>query len=580
MPRSVSRPFSSPWILLAIAAAAVVAHGAGLWAPFQFDDLHQIRDNPAFRDPSAVLRFFVDPWIGSSTGHVFFYRPILFITFLVDGLAGAGSPVVYRFTSLTVLVILAVLVRRFLTAFLPLLIGSAEARPDLVSRASGIAAIMVVVHPLLNESVLLASSRSSLLTATFGIAALTDLVHPASSPGRRARVVALTLLALLSKETGVVLLPLALLVVALVPSRRPWYGRLARAWPVVIPVLLYVIAYEWARRAGPLSGPPLAAFPQSLRNYVPLEARPTQAWMALIGLTRLFLVPWPLSLSHVVAVPTGALRWLGFVVWPLALLIGALLATRRGGARLLGFGLLWWLLALMPVLFAGLNTPMAEHRTVLPLVGPLAVVGVALDSLRPVRVRQAALALLVTSLAGAAMLQTLPWRTPVALWTREVEINPESARAWGFLSQALQSAGDLPGARGAARRALSIEPDHVIYLAQAAEVEMAAGALEEASRLIARGRTIEPDHVPLLLLEAEKSARGGSMDAALAAARRATTLAPSCSPCWNALGNVLWMSGDPAAVEAYRRAVEIDPGNAEAASNLRMARGRSTPQRP
>ena len=80
------------WALAAALATSVLAaHGLGIQAPFQFDDLHQVAGNPAFRDPGAFPRFFLDPWIGSTTGHAFFYRPVLFATFLADGLMGGGG---------------------------------------------------------------------------------------------------------------------------------------------------------------------------------------------------------------------------------------------------------------------------------------------------------------------------------------------------------------------------------------------------------------------------------------------------------------------------------------------------------
>ena len=54
-------------------------------------------------------------------------------------------------------------------------------------------------------------------------------------------------------------------------------------------------------------------------------------------------------------------------------------------------------------------------------------------------------------------------------------------------------------------------------------------------------------------------------------------LRPDSSHAWNAVGNVLLMQGDPEAVTAYEKAVELDPENHEARVNLQRVRGSSTP---
>jgi tetratricopeptide (TPR) repeat protein len=558
-------------MLVTIALAALAAHGVAVGIPFQFDDVHQIADNPALREPGSLPRFFTDPWIGSSTGHVFFYRPLLFMTFLVDGMIGGGSPVPYRITSLALLIVYAVVGAHFTGAILPRLLPGAS--PDRVTQAGWLAALLVAVHPLLNETVLLASSRSSLLMAVFGLGALTLLAGGHSS-ARVGAGVTLTVLALLTKETAVALAPLAVLVAFLAGGGQRHLERLRRAVPIVTVVALYVAFYLMARSVGPLSEPPPTEFPASLVRDVPLLGRPTQGGLALLGLARLLVLPIGLSLSHEVPVPSGPILGLAVLLWPLALVACALLLRRGSVQGLIGFAALWFALALAPFVLAGLNTPMAEHRVALALAGPAAVGGWALASLEAGWVKRGLVAGLVGVLAAASLVQALPWRTPLRLWTREVQLHPQSARAWSFLASASRNAGDLSRAREAIGRALQDSPRHVIYLTQAAGVEMVAGDLGRVGELTRAGLVVEPEHVPLLLLETERLARVGQLDDALRYAQRATQVAQGSSAAWNALGNVRFLRGERAAVLAYRRAVELDPANAEAAHNLRMATDR------
>ena len=106
-------------LVAALVMLVLMAHGLALIVPFQFDDEHQIQDNPRMKELGSIPKFFVDPWIGSSLGYLKFYRPILFATFAVDGAVGSGSPIPYRITSLLLLVLYALLVKQFVRVILP-----------------------------------------------------------------------------------------------------------------------------------------------------------------------------------------------------------------------------------------------------------------------------------------------------------------------------------------------------------------------------------------------------------------------------------------------------------------------------
>jgi hypothetical protein len=553
----------------ALVVLLLLAHGLSVRAPFQFDDVHQIVDNRAIRDPASLPRFFVDGRLGSGTGHGFYYRPILFVTFVLDGLIGSGSAVPYRITSLAILLAFGLLAGRFAEALLARIFPGTPA--DKLASARWLTSALVLVHPLLNESVLLASGRSSLLMATFGIASLTAVARADSSRRRTVEIVVFAALAVLTKETGVILALLAPLVSLVCATERPILRRAFRAWPVWLVVVAYLALYTVVKETSVDPGPATLA---SLRHENPLVDRAGQGWLALMGFVRLLVLPIGTSLVHEIEFPSSFLRWLAWLLWPAALVAGALLLRSRGWRSLVGFSSLWFMLALLPILMVGLNTPQAEHRVVLALLAPLAAAGWAIASIEHHRARIIVGAVTLGTLALAAMIQTMPWRSSIDLWEHETRLNPHSARAWSFLTTAYRVAGALPKARNAAAKALDLVPVHPIYLTQAARVELEAGDLVRAGEYTGRALSVENNYTPLHVVETERLALLGNLSAALQHARRATELSPELSAAWNALGNVQLMMGDRRAADAYRRAIELDPSNRQAVYNLGIVKSR------
>jgi tetratricopeptide (TPR) repeat protein len=83
----------------------------------------------------------------------------------------------------------------------------------------------------------------------------------------------------------------------------------------------------------------------------------------------------------------------------------------------------------------------------------------------------------------------------------------------------------------------------------------------------------------LILLQVEAAARSNELKTALTLLEHALKISPEESMLWNALGNVLSMSGNlNGAVDAYTKAVEFDPANKEAVINLQNIKHRSTNQ--
>jgi len=90
---------------------------------------------------------------------------------------------------------------------------------------------------------------------------------------------------------------------------------------------------------------------------------------------------------------------------------------------------------------------------------------------------------------------------------------------------------------------------------------------DKAIELIDKILTVAPDHAPTLVLRAEILVNQGKLEDALAAASRAKLAAPDLPEVFSTLGALLEADGDKAAaVEAYRRYLELDPAGKQSSA--------------
>ncbi|MCU1277452.1 MAG: hypothetical protein JWM53_998 [bacterium] len=314
-------------------------------------------------------------------------------------------------------------------------------------RAAAVAMLLFALHPLHTEAVTGIVGRSELMAACFvlvGCALYLD--------GRRWAAALACLAALLSKESGIAL---PLVAVLLDAGRRPIGVALRRAWPFALPVGVYA-----ALRVHALAG---ATLPPPAEYFV--AATPAGALLTALDVlgrdVRLMVWPTPLSADYSYpALPIGSV--------PRALATvggGALLAAAawRWRSRSLALALGWLGLTILPVsnLVVKIGVLMAERLLYLPSVAVclLAAAGwsVLRKRARPA-VAQGAVATVALTFAAMTMARNLDWQTPLALWTDTVAKQPRSALAHGNLALSCLVVGDRACAREHLQRAVALNP--------------------------------------------------------------------------------------------------------------------------
>ena len=132
----------------------------------------------------------------------------------------------------------------------------------------------------------------------------------------------------------------------------------------------------------------------------------------------------------------------------------------------MAFGIIWFFVTLLPVchIFPH-HELLAEHYLYLPSVGFCLVTAVLFNSvfkegkyLVPVSI---CFMVIVLLFAVRIADRNRDWRDGLTLWEKTLKTAPECARVHVNLSEVYANAGRLDDALSAAKKALSINPDHI-----------------------------------------------------------------------------------------------------------------------
>ena len=537
----------------ALIVLAVLAAYANSWnAPFIFDDLKSVVQNPTIRHLWPLTDVLSPP--GDATGAV--GRPVvnlsLAVNYALGGLDVRGYHILNTLIHVLAALTLFGIVRRTLL------------RPVLRDRFGGAAqplalavALLWALHPLQTESVTCIVQRSESLVGLFYLLTLYGFIRGVESPApRRWEIftVAVCLTGMAAKELMVSAPVLVLLYDRTFVAgsfRAAWqarwklYAGLAATW-----LLLFWLATHSGQRAG------MAGFGLGMSSW---EYALTQC-RAIILYLRLTVWPSPLVVDYGVGVAR-----LGDV-WPqglllLALVTGTWFALVR--KPVVGFAAFWFFAILAPSssFVPLISQTMAEHRMYLPLAAVLALGVLTAYRWLGARTLPVCLVLAVAAGVGTAA-RNRDYRDALTLWGVTVAQQPDNVRVQMNVATALSGAGRLEEAAGhfatAARLAPGFADAHyslagvLIQLHRPGEAQAAA---EQAVRL-------KPDQAEAHYVLATTLLQQGQVEAALEQYETALRLRPNFADALHTLAGVLAMQGKTAeALEHYEAALRLQPDN-------------------
>ena len=542
-------------LLLAI---VVFAYGNTLVNAFTMDDIDlYIVRNPQVTHPSLRTLF---------TAHKItnVFRPVTFGTFALDWKIGKGRPLGFHVVNLVLHAAVTLLLYLLLqTALQSLRHGKAIAFTT---------ALLFAVHPIHTEAVASIVGRAELLAAGFLIAAW--LLHLRD---REIAALMCFVLALLSKESAVVFLPLALIG----DYARGQWKPIFRYWRIAGITLLY-LGVLWKVQGGRF-GPDISALDNPLAS-IPAAPRIFNALHVAWKYVGLQVYPATLSCDYsynqipVYDLRNGLRHTLPWVIAALAAAGGWIWAVRKrqnglvlaGGIYLAGF-------ATTANILIPVGTIMGERLAYFPSAGFCLLVALAWNWLQE-RQRKLALGVLtafVAVLGLRTVMRNRDWKDNLTLATAAVRAVPGSAKMHLSLAHRYMEAKRFDLARNELQTALQIYPGYAEALAIYGLLESWQGNYQEAGRMMERAfHMIErnnPAYDAIAVNLATLYMQTDHLDGALDLLNREISESPGYAPAWATRAVLRYKGGETALARAdAEMALRLDPANTQARDLMQL----------
>jgi tetratricopeptide (TPR) repeat protein len=552
----------------------VTAYSESLGNAFHFDDNHVLVDNLYVRSLQNVPLFFRDARTFSALPQNQTYRPLVTLSLALDHrLAGGLSPALFRADQLAQLALLGLALWAFYRRAM-----DAAAPASSNAFAALFAAAFFCLHTVNTETMNLMHARSEVLSA---LGVVTGFLVYLRWPRLRRLQVHLVPVALgaLAKTPAVLFAPLLFSWELLRPveaedRRSRWGARWRRAISASLPAFVAGVLLFWFVEH--VMAPPTQTYGGGSR----LAYAQTQPWVWLHYL-RLFMLPVGLTadtdlrligdwsdtrILAGVAVIAG-LVWIG---WR---------SARRRDSWPVAFGLAWFAIGLAPTSsILPLAEPMNEHRVFLPFIGLTLAAVWGTRLLVPQLVRRPAIAAalgcaILLSHAAGTFVRNRAWRSGESLWADVTAKSPANGRAWMNYGVALMARGELAKARDCYERAALLTPNYWTLEINRAIVEGSLGNLKAAEAHFRRAIGLDPGQPDVHYYFGRWLSQAGRGPEAVEQLRTALHLSPAAIPARTLLMELLAAKGDAGGAAILARdVVAAEPRNSRARA---LADGRS-----
>ena len=550
-------------LLLAAVVLTVLAYLPSLHGPFLWDDLSEIRDNPA-------LRTLVPPWRPMLEGGELPHRPLPYFTFALNHAVHGPEPTGYHIVNVAIHLANGLLVWWVVRESLR---ARAGRDANLAASAAMATAAIWLVHPLATQAVSYVYQRIELLAALFSLGTLAAFIAAAGSrrPWRWYALSVLCCAAGMACKEWVVVVPIVVLLYdfafvssswTAVRSRSPYYAALAATWGI-----LWLVIRSQAGRY------PEAGF--SLGESLVYAAN--QPAVIVWYLSRLVL-PTGQSLDHGAVLETdlfgsGWPRLAAVAVFAAGVMMVVFNLRRR---PVTAFLVVAFLLLLAPTSsFVPVHDVCVEHRMYLASVIPIAAVAALIAHVVPERMFAGGATVIVLALALITGSRNMVYRSGLAAWGDAVAKSPGSSRALSRYGTELSVAERHDEAVAACRAAVARNPRSTAAHAALAAALLNAGRDVEAATMsragLAAGGDVPPGQDPVvdrlvLYLGIAADRLGDERGATLLA--EAVRRRPESVAAREHLARAIRGHAPAEAIRQLEAVVSLDPGNADAFNNL------------
>jgi len=480
-----------------------------------------------------------------SRGATVFYRPLLSASFILNyqlsGLAAWGYHLVNVLLHLTACLLFYKLLRKL------------DAGPGRALFFS----LLFAVHPLNTQAVAWIPGRNDTLLALFALPMLMCFMDLAATG--KYRYIFLNglffILALLTKESALVLPVLCLGYFFLVSQRPRQYQRLALNAALWISIFLL---WYWARNHA-LGFSPEG---QAGRFIFPLE------FFAGV-FSYLGKVLFPINLSPVAGPEIGAFI---YGTAALALMAGLAWRVRLKDRPLFLFGLLWAIMFLLPNIIRGSFITLAlEHRFYLPFMGLLAAFSQVNQFKFETAGAKAAIVpgLILTTVAFGTFWYSNDFKDRETFWTAAGKKSPQNSLVHYNRGLLFQEKGKYDQAEREYQTALGITPDYAGVYNNLGILYQMQGKHGPAEQQFKKALQYRPNLAEALDNLGSNYYRQNMPEQAREQFEKAIKANPRLASAHNNLGSLHYLSGSlKEAEQEYSLAVRLKPGWAEPRANL------------
>ncbi len=555
-----------PLLLLFIAIAGLLAYLNSFTAPFVFDDLNNILDNPTIRSLKNIKQVFSPP-VGSGVGD----RPVVNFTLALN--YAVSDYRVWSYHALNLLVHIMAALTLFGIVRLTLAYGKLkEAYGNITTPVAFAVALIWTLHPIQTQAVTYIIQRCESIMALFFLLTIYCAIKSWHSPSMtlwRTLSVVFFLLGVGSKEV-IIMAPVIVF---------------AYEWHFIRPSIKDVLTSSWPLYSGYLAG--------SIMLFLLVYHGGTTK----TGFSGTFYTPWLYWLSQ----PEVILHYLRLVIWPdklcfdyswpLASFREALpsLAVVTPAAAIsvwlffkrspFGFLALCFFLILLPTSVIPLPDPAAEYRMYLPLA-PLSLIAVT-GAYRSIMVLQkryslffkesrlqkfcVVFLLLIGLVLGALTCKrNHVYQSEITLWEDTVRKRPMNAKAQLNLGMANFNRGKTNEAIVHFLEAIRLRPEHPDAYSNMGGALLKINKGEEALYYFQKGLTMNPNEKTAAWLHSNMGVALfglGRQEDAISHFQTAILLKPEQAEYYANLGLVLERTNRlPEAAEAWEHALKINPG--------------------
>ena len=548
-------------LLLAI---VVLAYSNTLFNSFTLDDDLYIGLNPQVTDASVRGLF-----AANKIANVF--RPVTFATLALNWKIGGARPFGYHLFNLLLHGAATLLFYLLLEAiFLESSQGAPSPRDKLVAFA---AALIFAAHPIHTEAVSSIVGRAEILAAGFIFAAW--LLHLKDRP-----IAALICfaLALLSKESAVVFLPLIL---AGDYARGKWKPRVPYALMTAM-TLLY-LAVLWKVQGGHLGRASISLLDNPLAN-LPAGWRILNALRVGWKYVALHFYPAKLSCDYsfnAIPVYRDWRHTLPALFAALVVVAGWIAAIGKRKSALIVAGAIYLIgFAATANVLLPTGTIMGERLAYLPSAGFCLLIAVGWSWLRDRQrlVALAALTAVVSAFAMRTMTRNQDWRDNLSLFETSVRAAPGSAKMHSGLGAQYLAKGRIDLAGPQLEAALAIDANYPDAMESYGLLQSMIGNYQAAGGLMERALSMSnrenPNYDFMAVNFAGVLMQTGHMDGALDLLNREIAESPRYARAWANRAVIHYEQGEsaPARTDA-ETALRLDPDNTQARNLMSRLNG-------